>query len=102
MFRKSKEISNMHKSSKDVLLTYIKEELNGTIPDIYNNTQKRIIIKQKNKEKKNSTTTIIIIIIVLILLLVPIIYFIYKKKNNSKGKLSSTMENINDNLLPLQ
>ena len=103
MFRKSKEILNTHKSSKEALLIYIQEELNGTIPNIYKNIQKRIIIKDKQKKRSYKTLIIvIIIIIVLILLFISIIYIIYKKKNNSKEKLSSEIENVNDNLLSLE
>ena len=104
MFTKSKQILNTNKSSKEALLSYIKDELKGEILDQYKNTQERIIIKQKSKDKDNNLLKIFIIIIVIVLILVIIfvIIIMYKKKNSSKGKLSSDMENVNGNLLSLE
>ena len=104
MFRKNKVILNTNKSRKDALITYIKDEFEGEIPDKYKNTEERIIIKQKSKDKDNNsskTFIIIIIIIVLIIIIIFAIIIIYKKKKSSSGKISSSMENVNDNLLSL-
>ena len=103
MFRNYKEILNTTKSSKEALLMYIQEQMKGNISYIYKNTQERIIIKQKSKDKSNfSTILIIIIVIIMVILLIFLaIFIIYKKKNNSPGKISSSMEKIDDNLLSL-
>ena len=71
MFREYKEILNTHISKKDALLNYIKNNLNGTIPDRYKNTEERIVIKPKDKD--NSFTSLIIITAIIIVVIVLII-----------------------------
>ena len=107
MFRNCKENLNTNISSKEALLTYIKEELKGNVPDRYKNTQERIIIKEKPKDEdhKNneginlSTVLIIIGIIILILLIILTIFIIYKKKKSSPGTLSADLDKGEDNNL---
>ena len=104
MFGKYEVKFNTNKSSNEALLSYIKEKLNETIPNIYNNTQERIIIYPKNKENNKSYKALIIIlsIIVLISIIIIIIIFIKKKKKNSQGIHSKDLEKMNDSLLELE
>ena len=104
MFGKYEVKFNTKKSSNEALLSYIKEKLNETIPNIYNNTQERIIIYPKNKENNKSYKALIIIlsIIVLISIIIIIIIFIKKKKKNSQGIHSKDLEKMNDSLLELE
>jgi len=81
MFKKYEEISNVLKTDNEALIIYIKDELKGKIPDIYQKTQGRIIIDEKedndNKDNSNSnsssfikkSSTIIPIILLSIILL---------------------------------
>ena len=108
MFGKYEVILNTHNSTNEALLNYIKNELNETIPERYNNTQERIIIKpkdtdnDKDKDKFPIFLIVIIVIIVIILFIFGIILFIKKKKKNSDGMISTDLEKVHDSLLQLE
>ena len=101
MFGKYEVILNTNKSSNEALLTYVKKELNGKIPNRYKDSQDRIIIYPKNKENKKSYKTLIVIIIVIIVLMSLIIAIIFIKKKKSQGVLSTDLEKVPDSLLQL-
>ena len=53
MFNKYEEISNVLKTDNEALMIYIRDVLNGKIPDEYKQVQKRIVIDE-NDDDKNS------------------------------------------------
>ena len=51
MFSKYEEIESTSNTDNQALITYIKDVLNGTIPERYKQSQKRIIIEDKDQEE---------------------------------------------------
>ena len=88
MFRKYDEVFNSLKPGNEALIIYIKEKLNGTVPEIeYNNIQGRIIIRSKDSDDKKSNKLLIILIILIILVLASIILIFYIKKKKIIQKI---------------
>ena len=84
------------KADNEAFMIYVKEKLNGTIPDQYRKAQDRIVIypKEENNNKKDENNNnndgglnvILIVVIVLILFLICyIIIFICIRKKSPKN-----------------
>jgi len=90
MFNKYEELSVTSKVDNEAFMIYIKDVLNGTIPDIYRNKQGRInIIKidpeVKEDEGSGSSALIIILAILLCLIVIGIVvFFIHRRKKKDE------------------
>ena len=51
MFSKYEEIQSTSNTDNQALITYIKDVLNGTIPERYKESQNRIVIEEKKEEE---------------------------------------------------
>ena len=51
MFSKYEEIESTSNTDNQALITYIKDVLNGTIPERYKESQNRIVIEEKKEEE---------------------------------------------------
>ena len=98
MFRKYDEILNMNMTDNQALAIYIKEVLNGIIPDEYREKQGRILKISKNNDKDEKSYYIIIIVVVIIVLIITIliliICFIKKKKTQEMPSPHMEMPNL--------
>ena len=98
MFRNKEEIYNTLKPDNEALISYIKEELNGIIPDRYNSTQGRIIINSNNNDSEAFIITLIIIFIVIVIFFIIIIICVKMKKSNFMESSSIEMENVKNEI----
>ena len=99
MFRKYDEILNMNMTDNQALAIYIKEVLNGIIPDEYREKQGRILKISKNNDKDEKSYYIIIIVVAVIIvliitILILIICFIKKKKTQEMPSPHMEMPNL--------
>ena len=97
MFR-NKDTIETFKPDNEALISYIKEKLNGIIPDRYNSTQGRIIINSNNNDSKAFIITLVIIFIVIAIFFIVIIICVKVKKNNFLETTSIEMENVNNEI----
>ena len=93
MFRKYEEIYNTLDTDNDALISFIQNELNGTIPEYYNRTQGRIIINSNNNDSKTMIAIIIIFFIIIIIVFTIIAICAKKKKEIFKEISSLEIEN---------
>ena len=95
MFSKYEEIMSTLKADNEAFMIYVKEKLNGTIPDQYRKTQDRIVIypkEENNKKDENNNNNdgglnliLIVVIVSILLLFCFIIIFICIRKKRSKN-----------------
>ena len=93
MFTKYEEISVASKVDNEAFKIYIKDVLNGTIPDRYKHKQGRINIVHLEPEVLEGGSSALVIILVLLLCLIiigAIAFFIYriKKRNEVNNKIN--------------
>ena len=94
MFAKYGDINNTHTILYEALIFFIRNKLNGIVPDYYKNIQGRIIITSKNNEKTKKYLNRIIISFIIILVF--IILLIYRKKKKKYFQLvSNELEKVN-------
>ena len=97
MFSKYEEKYNTLKPDNQALIDFIKEKLNGTIPDYYNSTQGRIIINSNNNDSKGVIIAIIVFFIIVSIFFLFVIICVKRKKNLFKKISSNDIENIDNN-----
>ena len=100
MFTKYEEISVTSKVDNEAFKIYIKDVLNGKIPDIYKHKQGRINIIKLEPEVEvegNSSSALTIILILLLCLIVigAIVFIIYRRKKTKETNDINLYENIN-------
>ena len=93
MFTKYEEISVTSNVDNQAFKIYIKDVLNGTIPDRYKHKQGRINIVHLEPEVQEGGSSALVIILVLLLCLIiigVIAFFIYriKKRNEVNNKIN--------------
>ena len=93
MFRKYEEIYNTLHTDNDALISFIQNELNGTIPEYYNKTQGRIIINSNNNDSKTMIASIIIFFIIVVIVFIIITICVKKKKELFREISSLDIEN---------
>ena len=95
MFAKYEDIYNTKTILYEALINYIKNKLNGNIPDYYKTNQGRIIITSKNNDKRRKSLNVIIIISIIVIIMIIIILIYIRKKKKYFELVSTELENIN-------
>ena len=97
MFNKYEEIAIVSNFDNELLADYIQKELNGTIPDRYRKTEKRIVIIKKEEDDDDfldDNIFLITIIALSISAVIFIIFIIYILKKRSELLEKLYIENI--------
>lgn len=85
MFKKHQKFNDTWEKDNQAFIIYIRDKLNGEIPDYYRKTQGRINIKPLIDNNDNyRTLKIIIIILIVIIFIVIFIFVIIKIKKMRK------------------
>jgi 2',3'-cyclic-nucleotide 2'-phosphodiesterase (5'-nucleotidase family) len=100
MFTKYEEISVTSKVDNEAFKIYIKDVLNGKIPDIYKHKQGRINIIKLEPEVEiegngSSALTIILILLLCLIVIGVIAFIIYRRKKTKETNDINLYENIN-------
>ena len=113
MFRECEITKTAFGSDSEVLMRYINENLNGTIPLKYNQTENRIkktegkiyddetikyyhVKSSNNKLSGGMIAVIVIVPIVVLAIIIATIYFV-KKRNINKGPSIENLHTIDNN-----
>ena len=97
MFAKYEEVDTTLSVLYEALITFIKEKLNGKIPDYYKTIQGRIIINPKKSTKNRKSLYLINITIIIIICCIIILIIRRKKRKFFFELVSSELESENVN-----